>query len=103
MKQSLAILALLAGAPAAADITIPPAVISDPVPDKANPAATTGFGIPTGGVEINAVLYMAAGAGAHPTVIVLHGWPGNEKNLDIARSACIGGSQSARCGGHLRP
>jgi pimeloyl-ACP methyl ester carboxylesterase len=87
MKRSLAILALLAGAPAAAEITIPKAVISDPVPDKANPAATLGFGIPSGGVEINAVIYKAAGAGAHPTVIVLHGWPGNEKNLDIARSA----------------
>lgn len=87
MRWILALLALLAGTPATADVTIPAAVISDPEPDKLNPASTTAFGIPTGGVEINAVIFRAAGAGAHPTVIVLHGWPGNERNLDISRSA----------------
>ncbi len=87
MRWMFALLALMSGTPAVADVTIPAAVISDPVPDRLNPAATIPFGIPTGGVEVNAVLFRAAGAGAHPTVIVLHGWPGNERNLDIARSA----------------
>jgi dienelactone hydrolase len=87
MRVILAVLALLAGVPAAAQVAIPPAVIADPPPDKAHPAATIAFSLPTGGAEVNAVMMTAAGAGPHPTVIVLHGWPGNEKNLDIARSA----------------
>ncbi|MFO6446857.1 alpha/beta hydrolase family protein [Erythrobacter sp. NE805] len=81
------LLALAAALPAAAQVPIPPAVISDPVPDKAHPAGTVAFSLPTNGEEVNAVMFTAAGAGAHPTVIVLHGWPGNERNLDIARSA----------------
>lgn len=28
--------------------------------------------------------YMAGGAGKHPVVIICHGFPGNEKNLDLA-------------------
>lgn len=87
MRCMIALLSLLAAAPAAAQVAIPPAVISDPAPDKVHPAATVAFSLPTGGEEVNAVMFTAAGAGAHPTVIVLHGWPGNEKNLDIARSA----------------
>lgn len=30
--------------------------------------------------------YLAAGAGAHPTLVIAHGWPGNEKNLDLAQA-----------------
>ena len=42
--------------------------------------------IPSGGVEINGVAYLAAGAGPHPTVVICHGLPGNEKNLDLAQA-----------------
>jgi pimeloyl-ACP methyl ester carboxylesterase len=42
--------------------------------------------IPSGGVEINGVAYLASGAGAHPTLVLLHGLPGNEKNLDLAQA-----------------
>ena len=87
MKLWIIMLIVLTGFPATAQVQIPTAVNSDPEPDKANPAATIAFSIPTGGVEVNALLYRAAGAGPHPTVFVLHGWPGNEKNFDIARSA----------------
>ena len=31
-------------------------------------------------------MYQANGAGPHPTVVLLHGYPGNEKNLDLAQS-----------------
>lgn len=31
-------------------------------------------------------IYLAGGAGPHPTVVLLHGFPGNEKNLDIAQA-----------------
>ena len=42
--------------------------------------------IPSGGVTINGVLYLAAGPGAHPTLIFFHGFPGNEQNLDLAQA-----------------
>jgi pimeloyl-ACP methyl ester carboxylesterase len=42
--------------------------------------------IPSGGVAINGVVYLAEGAGTHPTMVLLHGLPGNEKNLDLAQA-----------------
>ena len=42
--------------------------------------------IPTAGVEINGLAYIPAGAGTHPTLVICHGWPGNEKNLDVAQA-----------------
>lgn len=41
--------------------------------------------IPSHGVNLNALMYVAAGAGPHPTVVLLHGFPGNERNLDLAQ------------------
>jgi len=35
---------------------------------------------------LNALAYIAEGAGPHPVVILLHGFPGNEKNLDLAQA-----------------
>ena len=42
--------------------------------------------IPSGGVLINGLAYIPTGAGPHPTVVLLHGLPGNEKNLDLAQA-----------------
>src|SRR5436309_4325543 len=42
--------------------------------------------IPSYGAKMYSVLYVASGAGPHPTVLMLHGFPGNEKNLDLAYS-----------------
>ena len=58
----------------------------DPLPDKDWPPETLARAIPSGGVNLNAVLYTAAGRGSHPTVLLLHGLPGNEQNLDCAQS-----------------
>jgi len=41
--------------------------------------------IPSHGSLMNALVYVAAGAGPHPAVILLHGFPGNERNLDLAQ------------------
>lgn len=41
--------------------------------------------IPTHGVQVNAMVYVAAGAGPHPLVLLLHGFPGYERNLDLAQ------------------
>ena len=35
---------------------------------------------------LNALAYVAEGPGPHPVVILLHGFPGNEKNLDLAQA-----------------
>jgi acetyl esterase/lipase len=74
----------LAGAAAAAPH---PAIFTDPPADKAHPARSEVLHIPTGGgLKINGLAYLAAGDGAHPTVVLLHGLPGNEKNLDLAQA-----------------
>jgi pimeloyl-ACP methyl ester carboxylesterase len=62
------------------------AISADPPVDKAHPASMESFQIPSHDAQLNAIAYLAAGAGPHPLVIVLHGFPGNEKNLDLAQS-----------------
>jgi pimeloyl-ACP methyl ester carboxylesterase len=71
---------------AAATPQIPPAIYTDPPHDAVHPAQMIVLHIPSGGVAINGVAYLAAGAGAHPTLVLLHGLPGNEKNLDLAQA-----------------
>ena len=58
-----------------------------PQPDakKSFPAASDTFQIPSHGSLMNAIFYIANGAGPHPVVLLLHGFPGNEKNLDLAQ------------------
>jgi pimeloyl-ACP methyl ester carboxylesterase len=80
--------ALLAATPVLArEPAIHPAVIADPKPDAANPAGMDAFVLPSGDGAMNAVMYKAAGAGLHPTLLLLHGFPGNEQNLDLAQAA----------------
>jgi pimeloyl-ACP methyl ester carboxylesterase len=43
------------------------------------------FQIPSHGANLNAFVYVAAGPGPHPLVVLLHGFPGNERNLDLAQ------------------
>ena len=62
------------------------AFTADPAPDKANPPTLEAFQLPSHGSPLNALMYVASGAGPHPTVILLHGFPGNEKNLDLAQT-----------------
>ena len=64
----------------------PAAVPADPPRDAAHPARMEVLHIPSGGVNINGVAYLASGAGTHPTMVLLHGLPGNEKNLDLAQA-----------------
>jgi dienelactone hydrolase len=80
-----AVLALGAAAPLHAE-DVPAAIGQDPPVDPAHKASMEVVHIPTHGVEINGVLYRAAGAGPHPTVVLYHGLPGNEQNLDLAQA-----------------
>ncbi|MEO7365902.1 MAG: alpha/beta fold hydrolase [Sphingomicrobium sp.] len=91
MKQSIAILVaslLLAScSKPAAQATAPSAATADPAFDTANPANNIVFTIPVGTGAMNAMMYTASGAGPHPTLLLLHGFPGNEQNLDLAQAA----------------
>ena len=87
----LAVTSLMLGGPQLAakparPAPLPAAIFTDPLPDKAHPARMEVLHIPSGGVAINGVAYLAAGAGPHPTLVLCHGWPGNEKNLDLAQA-----------------
>jgi pimeloyl-ACP methyl ester carboxylesterase len=42
--------------------------------------------VPSGGVQINGVVYVASGQNPHPAFVFFHGLPGNEKNLDLAQA-----------------
>lgn len=50
------------------------------------PASTTELTFNTDGKRMSGFIYQAAGQGPHPTVLLLHGYPGNEKNLDVAQA-----------------
>lgn len=65
---------------------IPPAIYTDPPRDLRNPARMEVLHIPTAGVKINGIAYLAAGAGLHPTALFFIGLPGNEKNLDLVQA-----------------
>ncbi|MBL4671600.1 MAG: DUF1749 domain-containing protein [Arenicella sp.] len=50
------------------------------------PASITELTIVANGSRMPGLIYQAAGQGPHPTAIMLHGYPGNEKNLDLAQA-----------------
>ena len=62
------------------------AAVTDPVPDAAHPTANKQVLVPSAGVGMNGLFLLASGAGPKPTVVLLHGLPGNERNLDLAQA-----------------
>lgn len=66
---------------------LPEAVWADPPADAAHPAKMVEARIDSHGSAMNAVVYVPAGAGPHPALLLLHGYPGNEQNLDLAQAA----------------
>ena len=90
MKSAFAILMLFAlvGPAYAAEnaIPIPSSVITDPAPDPAHPPRSAQVLVPSHGMGMNALFYLAGGVGPHPTIVLLHGFPGNEQNLDLAQA-----------------
>jgi uncharacterized protein len=87
MRVAALIAAALFVQPLAAAARMPSAIFTDPARDTAHPARMAVLHIPSGDVKINGVAYLAAGPGRHPTIIICHGLPGNEKNLDLAQAA----------------
>jgi pimeloyl-ACP methyl ester carboxylesterase len=91
-KYAMASLLLMcASLPAIAQTPAPPppipkAITADPPVDSKYPARFEVLHIPSGGVSINGIALVAAGKGPHPTFVLFHGLPGNEKNLDLAQA-----------------
>jgi len=77
-----ALLLLVAGNASAQQL--PSAIATDAPPDKDFPAIMEAPDILSHGSRLNAVFYLASGRGPHPTALLLHGFPGNEKNMDLA-------------------
>jgi pimeloyl-ACP methyl ester carboxylesterase len=49
-------------------------------------ASITELTIESHGSRMSGLAYLAAGNDPHPTALLLHGYPGNEKNLDVAQA-----------------
>lgn len=86
LGAGLATLLMLDIAPAAT-LSAPgaPAAKTPATAAEANRASMQTLQIPSHGSLMNALVYVAAGSGPHPLVILLHGFPGNERNLDLAQ------------------
>ena len=83
---ALLIVAAMYSTAALAAQSVPTAVIADPPPDPKFPARMEVIHVPSGGVQINGVVYVASGQSPHPAFVFFHGLPGNEKNLDLAQA-----------------
>ena len=63
-----------------------PVTMDPPARDSAFPAQMAELALESAGSRLNAILYIAAGRGPNPIVLLLHGNPGNERNLDLAQA-----------------
>jgi pimeloyl-ACP methyl ester carboxylesterase len=67
------------------------ALATDPEANPNAPPSVVELSIGAPGGRMPGHLYLANGPGPHPTVVLLHGLPGNEKNLDLAQIFRRGG------------
>jgi len=63
-----------------------PITSDPPTIDRDFPAEMKPIIIDSYGSKLNGIIYLAPGSGSHPTAILLHGFPGNERNLDLAQA-----------------
>jgi len=72
---------------ASCTLTVPRDPVRADPPPAANPAASMEeISFSNDGARMNGLLYLAAGKGPHPVVLFLHGFPGFERNLDLAQA-----------------
>lgn len=57
-----------------------------PVVDYEHPATALETGFDVDGSYVNATFFLAQGEGPHPSVVLLHGFPGYEKHFDLAHA-----------------
>lgn len=60
-------------------------VLRDIAWDNSSPAGIIELAIPSGNSVMQGFIYKANGGQKHPTLLLLHGYPGNERNLDLAQ------------------
>lgn len=65
---------------------LPAAIAHDPAVNRAHPPFMASMEIVSHGEPLNSLMYVASGPGPHPTAILLSGFPGNERNLDLAQA-----------------
>src|SRR5262249_54536842 len=58
----------------------------DPPSTLAPPPSADEIKIPSHGVALNGLIYVPGGSARHPIVVFLHGYPGHERNLDLAQA-----------------
>jgi pimeloyl-ACP methyl ester carboxylesterase len=63
-----------------------PAITTDPAPNASAPTKNVETVIDSHGSRIAGMLLLASGTDPHPTVILLHGFPGYEQNIDLAQA-----------------
>ncbi|WP_112134803.1 alpha/beta hydrolase family protein [Glycomyces dulcitolivorans] len=61
-------------------------LVSDPLPTVTPVASTPAVTFTSGGETLLGVLHVPAGPGPHPIAVLLHGFPGNERNFDLAQA-----------------
>jgi uncharacterized protein len=83
---ALGFVAALGACASSQTATVTSQALVDPPRNEAHPAANRQLLIPSHGEEMNAVFFLAAGEGLKPTVLLMHGLPGNERNLDLAQA-----------------
>ena len=64
----------------------PRAIADDPAPTAKVPTQNQETVLTSHGSKIMGVFLLAAGAEPHPTVLLLHGFPGYEQNMDLAQT-----------------
>ena len=86
--QFAAALALFTLVSSCASLDETMATAPEPMPayDIDYPPALNELNFQSDGKRLNGLMYVADGPGPHPTVLLLHGFPGNEKNLDLAQA-----------------
>jgi predicted alpha/beta-fold hydrolase len=64
----------------------PNAITNDPEPNPSAPTQNIETVMDSHGSRIMGVFLLASSTQPHPTVILLHGFPGYEQNIDLAQS-----------------
>jgi pimeloyl-ACP methyl ester carboxylesterase len=85
-RKTLVLCALLLCATLPLAAQQPRALTTDPAPNPTAPTQNLETVLDSHGSHITGMLMLAAGAQPHPAVILLHGFPGYEQNLDLAQT-----------------
>ncbi|RKF26264.1 alpha/beta hydrolase family protein [Micromonospora globbae] len=65
---------------------MPDPLVTDPVPTQEPAARTVPVTFDSAGTTLLGVLHLPPGPGPHPVVVLLHGFPGTERNFDLAQA-----------------